>query len=1180
MGRRFAVGRRWSLSLLLLLLATVVVGPLLAPTLRATTGLGFLNTRGGGDSPFLLFRLGQLATALADGHFPVRWMPDAAYGLGYPFFSYYAALPYYVGAALSFWGFGLVAAVKLTQWLGSVLAAWAMFGLVSHFGGAGQARGEGSNSRFGRRTAWLAAAAYAFAPYHLVNIYVRGDSLTEFWAMGLYPLILWTAARLWDRPGRGRIILFSLCFAALILTHNISALIFSPFVLLFFILLAGRTPGPRRGWKAGAALAIGLVLGLSLAAFFWLPALGEQGAVQLTTQTSGYYHYGNHFRTLASTSGSAGLIQSTLIFDYGVAGMTPFSMGLVQAILTAAGLIATLLRLCRSGIRSLDPLTLFAVFALLVSTLMVTPASRPLWDHLPLLPMVQFPWRFLSIQALAAALLIAQLPDVDATRRRVSRTLAPAILTILIVFSALAGLRPDAVALASDDITAERLQLYEWFSGNIGTTTRYEYLPRAVVPRLYTSEAIITGRPMEARILAGEATAERLEKRTGKESWQVLVRTDSATISFPALYWPGWNARVDGKRVQVRPAESLGTITLDLPAGDHDVVLTLGRTPLRLMSEIVSLLALAGCAIYWARRGLRPTPTAPRLLALMVLVLVPAAAVAATLRLIPSPSLPADDLTWDFGQQAYLHHNPDGVPFGNVAVMQSYRYSERTEGGWDVAVKWSELNRSGLEAELALVYPAEAVHSVPYTLATDRRPLVEPDTAFFLPLPKAVPPGPWLLRLRVLDADGIRVPALTSAGNHRGELYLRPVWVPVVSSGATVDDIVRLLSARTRAMDPDALEVTLQWAVGERMAANYKIATRLYDRAGSEWARLDTQPGYGFYPTSVWEPGTTFGERLTMEVPYGLPPGDYSLSVFMYDAVTLAPTWGPVERPITLTTVARYLGSPLLHRFTTAFAAASLNAPETIYQGDPLSLTVGWAVLEEPDGPLFIRWELIGGDGSVASSGSGEPAPGSDPTGWPAGSLVLGRLRVPTDPRIPPESYTLRLTLVDKQDGRRLGLPWDATTINIKERPRSFVLPEVETPVGVEFGNLIRLEGINLAQSTEAIDLTLVWRALDAPAADFIVFVHLFDPATEVIAVQGDAMPHGNRYPTSRWVEDEVVEDQVTLSLAGVPAGRYRLAVGLYRMAGEQSSRLPAVDAVGDPVPDERVILPAEISIP
>ena len=53
---------------------------------------GFLNTRGGGDSPFLLQRVQQLGLALADGHFPVRWMPDASYGYGYPFFNYYAPL--------------------------------------------------------------------------------------------------------------------------------------------------------------------------------------------------------------------------------------------------------------------------------------------------------------------------------------------------------------------------------------------------------------------------------------------------------------------------------------------------------------------------------------------------------------------------------------------------------------------------------------------------------------------------------------------------------------------------------------------------------------------------------------------------------------------------------------------------------------------------------------------------------------------------------------------------------------------------------------------------------------------------------------------------------------------------------------------------------------------------------
>ncbi|MFO7538594.1 MAG: hypothetical protein R6X32_11110, partial [Chloroflexota bacterium] len=69
--------QRW-FQLAVILTAVLAAWPLLAEP-------GLLNTRGGGDSPFLLQRLHQLTTALADGHFPVRWMPDANYGYGYPF---------------------------------------------------------------------------------------------------------------------------------------------------------------------------------------------------------------------------------------------------------------------------------------------------------------------------------------------------------------------------------------------------------------------------------------------------------------------------------------------------------------------------------------------------------------------------------------------------------------------------------------------------------------------------------------------------------------------------------------------------------------------------------------------------------------------------------------------------------------------------------------------------------------------------------------------------------------------------------------------------------------------------------------------------------------------------------------------------------------------------------------
>src|SRR5512137_1273445 len=100
-----------SLPVLTLLgLALLAAAPLWGP--------GLVNTRAGGDSPFLLWRTHQMAANLRAGVFPVRWMPDAAYGYGYPFFSYYAALPFYLAGFLYALGLDILTAIKLTQTLG------------------------------------------------------------------------------------------------------------------------------------------------------------------------------------------------------------------------------------------------------------------------------------------------------------------------------------------------------------------------------------------------------------------------------------------------------------------------------------------------------------------------------------------------------------------------------------------------------------------------------------------------------------------------------------------------------------------------------------------------------------------------------------------------------------------------------------------------------------------------------------------------------------------------------------------------------------------------------------------------------------------------------------------------------------------------------------------------------
>ncbi|MBN2006196.1 MAG: hypothetical protein JXA21_22765, partial [Anaerolineae bacterium] len=341
------------LPLACILLALIAAAPLWGP--------GMVNTRGGGDSPFLLQRTLDMAENLRYGIFPPRWMAHAAYDLGYPMFNHYAALPYYLSGGLAALGISPLVAIQATQTLGFVLAALAM------------ALWAGRIYRSQAATL-LSVAAYTFAPFHLVNVYVRGDSLSEFYAFVWYPLILWSLERLAERPTRRRIVAAALAYGALILTHNVSALIFAPFALLYAVArMANRESADRRiGESANRELRITshefhvsrflskirnlkskiplpisrflrpascillpFLLAFMLTAWFWAPAILETKYGQMGSEfTEGYFHYSHHFR-------GWNLVQPSLAFNYGIAIRTedagPFAMGLVQTGLAAVG---------------------------------------------------------------------------------------------------------------------------------------------------------------------------------------------------------------------------------------------------------------------------------------------------------------------------------------------------------------------------------------------------------------------------------------------------------------------------------------------------------------------------------------------------------------------------------------------------------------------------------------------------------------------------------------------------------------------------------------------------------------------------------------------------------------------------------------------------------------------------
>jgi hypothetical protein len=118
------------------------------------------------------------------------------------------------------------------------------------------------------------------------------------------------------------------------------------------------------------------------------------------------------------------------------------------------------------------------------------------------------------------------------------------------------------------------------------------------------------------------------------------------------------------------------------------------------------------------------------------------------------------------------------------------------------------------------------------------------------------------------------------------------------------------------------------------------------------------------------------------------------------------------------------------------------------------------------------------------------------------------------------------------------------------------------------------LLGYQLDHNGDRLSLTLDWRSEQRMETDYKIFVHVFDPATGVPVAQDDAMPHRWAYPTTFWGTGEVVEDVIPISLKGVPAGAYGIAVGVYDPATME--RLPVVDGAGRPRADDRLVLAGE----
>ena len=520
-------------------------------------------------------RLYELDQALKGGQFPPRWVSNLGFGYGYPLYNFYPPLVYYLGEVFHITGVSLITSIKIVMLLGFFLASITMFFFVKDL--------------FGSKAGLLAAVFYTYAPYHAVDLYVRG-ALAEFFSFVMFPLILLTTRRLGKNPNLNNLLLWTLSLSGLILTHNLMVFPFSIFLGIYLLFLLGEQRGKKNIGKTIIFLMTGVLIAFGLTAYFSLPAIFEKKYTLVDDiLIRELADFRLHFVYLRQFWNSPWGYGGSL---YGLEDGLSFEIGKWHIIMSLIGIVGAIFLLVKRK-KFGKELLLFSGL-LFLSIYLASFHSSWLWEMIKPLWYLQFPWRFLSITAVFTSV-TASIGTISLLKKMQSSFFQHLILLLIIaviIISNKSYFQPQGYLAVTDKDYTTR----EDISWRISKTS-FEFVPKGIATALSdieTTQVDIKKEeiPKKSYEVAGNIKVK--EEKVIPHIKKFSVDGEGGVLTINTYNFPGWEVRIDGEMTAINDDNKFKLITIEVPAGGHIVEAQFKNTPVRTAGNLISLIAWVG----------------------------------------------------------------------------------------------------------------------------------------------------------------------------------------------------------------------------------------------------------------------------------------------------------------------------------------------------------------------------------------------------------------------------------------------------------------------------------------------------------------------------------------------------------------------------------------------------------